>query len=459
MTTNHASWSVLIFPCDDPRLIKDQVQSLVAQAVPPECIFVLHDSDSRAELPSNPAITTIGVNRPGNFADAFAILLNSNTDYVCMIHKTPIVFGPLWFEWAVDCDKSCEGIYGINGMRYPDQRFDSSMPGPQPFSVDCLDGLWFFRKDHLKAIWENNFHDDPEEQEIYLNYVFQKYATLRSFVLPRHPDPECQPFFTPRPFILAPAVLDRYRGLGFETIREKTKQLRDYHHSLEYFFSKILQREPFSLIRYGDGEFFIVTGKTYKSTIEDDWQHTNTKSILKDHLKETFQMQNSNNYYGIHAPCDVMLYHEYYLNQIPAKDNLTFATLFCNSNFPRFREFVEQNSFDVVVIASALPPEGKIGGLNIIDSYLIDEKLAARWDAEYPTHLQNVASLAARHKRRVFFVAAGPVGKIFIHRMYQVNPFNLYCDIGSALDPFTKGGPSRAYFFPETPDSRHVCHF
>jgi hypothetical protein len=459
--TTTATWSVVILVDRHPTL-GEQVRSLDAQTIPPAHIFVVRCGPDRFPLPSSsPRITLIETNQPIDRLSAFATALNCPTDYICLIDDHPAVFEPRWCEWVVRCDESYEGVYGIEGTRLPAQWIDSTVTGARPLHVDCLHGLWFVRKAHLGALWKETAPLERAEQDVHMAYVFQKYRALNSFVVPRWPGHDCQctvPSGRIRPEA-AVALPQGPQAPGFETLLEREAELKDYDRSLGYLLGRIVKKEPFALIRYGDGEYFIATGQAYRSTREDNWQHENTGGVLGEHLRETFRLHRSNVYYGIHAPCDVTAYFAYFVGRIATRANLTFATVFCNKNFPRFKAFVERHSFDVVVIASALPPTMKIGGLAIVDSHVIDETLVSRWDREYATHLRAVTALARRHERAVFFIAAGPVGKVFIHRMYQANPDNVYCDVGSALDLFTKGSVSRAYGVPGTPDSEHACHF
>jgi hypothetical protein len=100
-----------------------------------------------------------------------------------------------------------------------------------------------------------------------------------------------------------------------------------------------------------------------------------------------------------------------------------------------------------------------VGRLKVVDSYIVGEKLVENWNNEHTNHINNVKKLAKKYYKELFLVSAGPLAKIFIHAMYLTNPENIYCDIGSALDLFTKNTISRACYKKNHPDSLHSCNF
>jgi hypothetical protein len=51
-------------------------------------------------------------------------------------------------------------------------------------------------------------------------------------------------------------------------------------------------------------------------------------------------------------------------------------------------------------------------------------------------------------ENKTFFVSAGPVSEILIHKMYSSNPNNQYIDVGSSIDEFVHGRITRPYMNP-----------
>lgn len=72
-------------------------------------------------------------------------------------------------------------------------------------------------------------------------------------------------------------------------------------------------------------------------------------------------------------------------------------------------------------------------------------------------HKRNVEKLALMFNKTLFIVSGGPVGKIMISFMYNVNKENMYLDVGSTIDPFTKNKTSRHYQMTGNWYSNHIC--
>ena len=63
---------------------------------------------------------------------------------------------------------------------------------------------------------------------------------------------------------------------------------------------------------------------------------------------------------------------------------------------------MNNNELNVIIIASKLPQSNKIGKANIIDSYIVDDKLSSKWDINCSLHLDNVKYLAKKHTKEIF---------------------------------------------------------
>lgn len=458
--------STIIFRNYHYENLKEQVESIKNQTKKVDNIIIINNFENNDKNKIDLiGINSIDINQKINLISAFVIALNCNTDYVCIINDYAI-FGDKWFEFAIALNKKMGGLIGCKGVKFNKNNLnlvDSNTKNKNPIVVDILYGIWFFKREYLASILKEMDSADNinfDESEILISYSVQKYLKLNSYVIPLNENSLFNVEINQNNnySLNNYQILEKYKEKGFEIISEKENNLKNYNDGLTFLFNKMLKKEPFSFIRYGDGEYFISNNKDYKSTREDDWNYK-SNSFLTEHLNETFDLTNSNTYYGIHAVCDVLLYYEYYMNKIISKENLSFACLFCNKNFLKFKEFIENNEFNIVLISSKYPQSGKIGKLKIIDSYIIDDKLVPKWDLEFNNHFQYIEKLALKHTNEIFFFAAGPIAKIFIYKMYKVNPNNIYCDIGSALDPFIKNTYSRAYFYQNTLDSQHICHF
>ena len=114
------------------------------------------------------------------------------------------------------------------------------------------------------------------------------------------------------------------------------------HLHLEQIFLKIRNGESFGVIRPSDGEYLIMENHTFTNC--DNWTN-HSDGILREQLIEAVKTVNPNLYIGIpcntcgHSPHDIF---DNYLNkyQVP-KSQLTYANLFCNSNWKSFTDFLK----------------------------------------------------------------------------------------------------------------------
>jgi len=418
------SIGVIWYITKDNQQLEEQYKSIKNQSLVPTQIFALNYSSIDKTIIAGCNI--IDINIDYDLSHVLSVSNNLNTEYVAIIDST--ILPSNWFKMCVDACSKIPGLYG-----------SSSPCDIQSFCVsDIVYGCYFLKKDNVKYLCKELTNIvDPNT---YLSYIFQKYLYQHSFVMP-----------------IPSNIKPNIQLTGLELLESK-QCIKNYKQSLEYFLNKIVNKIPFCLIRYGDGEYFISNNKDYKSTYEDNW-HYKAGGILSTHLQETYTLTNTNVYYGIHALCDVMQYHNYCMSKIIVKQNITFATLFCNSNFKRFQEFVETTHLNIVLIAAQQPEDNKIGKLTVMDSYIISPQLVEKWDIEHKEHLDNVTKLSKHYQNDIFLISAGPIAKVFIYHMYKANPNNIYCDIGSALDLFTKRTISRACYKKDHPDALHSCHF
>ena len=235
-----------------------------------------------------------------------------------------------------------------------------------------------------------------------------------------------------------------YIDKGFETIHNKAESLKTYSNCLEYFINRIKNKQHFAIMKCADGEYSISINKSIQVQPADDWTFK-TDSILNKHFNNSLTLINSNVFYGISGPSDSKEICDYWYKNIPNTHNITYANVFVNKNYSKWEEFLKNADYNCVLISQVYPSSGKLGGMKIIDYLPIDKYLVNNWDAEYEKYFQLVSKLARDHTNVLFFISAGPLANIFVHRMYLENPNNTYIDCGSSIDFLTKGIYTRTY--------------
>lgn len=230
--------------------------------------------------------------------------------------------------------------------------------------------------------------------------------------------------------------------------------MRDH---LEQIFLKIKSGDCFGVIRPSDGEYLIMENHTFTNC--DNWTN-HSDGILREQLIEAVKTVNPNLYIGIpcntcgHSPHDIF---DNYLNKYQIqKSQLTYANLFCNSNWKLFIEYLKSYEKGFYLITT---------GTNecdfpIKERLFIDKFLVNNWNHIWEIETNRILEYIKDKKSELICFASGPLTKIWIPKCMEINPNNFYLDIGSTLDYYTKDTENaRPYTDSNTHYSRECCWF
>lgn len=224
---------------------------------------------------------------------------------------------------------------------------------------------------------------------------------------------------------------------------------------LHQIIEKIDNNTYFGIIRPGDGEYLIIQNTSFTAQPGDDWTNY-SNGILGKQLLKSLKTQNPKLYIGI--PCDECggnqdIYIERYNI---SRDQLTYANIFCNANYTTFLNFLKSYSKQFYLITSGI----KECDLPIKERYIIDKFLVNNWDYVWESETNKILNYIKDKKDELICFAAGPITKVWIPMCMDINPNNIYLDIGSTLDLYTKGTTNpRPYTNPSTHYSKQVCNF
>jgi|AntRauTorckE6833_2_1112554.scaffolds.fasta_scaffold19909_2 hypothetical protein len=470
-----------------PHTLKEQFEAIINQTIKPKKIFIWNNGCKDVDFDfykKHSNVTFFDSNNNLGVWSRFIVAMNTNTDYVCVFDDDTIP-GKKWFENCINTLKTREGLLGTIGVVFkhgsnytPDNRYGWANPNDTTREVDIVGHSWFFKRDLLEQFMKEIPNLETFKtcgEDIHFSYVLQKYTNLKTYV-PPHPKNNIELWGSMPDKALKYGIdsvaisinsdtnkyfdeaLKYYQRKGFETIKNKEFSLRNYNLSINYFLNKIARRKSFCLIRLGDGEYNILINKSLK--VAEGWSFKEG-SILTNHLKESINIDKSNVYYGISAPCDLngQTINNYYVENIKNNSNLTFANILCNNNYQKFKNFIQTASMNVILISCNKPDNDLLGKLKIIEYYKISSDLVDNWDKEYKTHLNKVKYLSKKYTNEMFFISGGPIAKVFIATMYKYNPNNMYIDVGSTIDPFTKGVITRPYQKDGSNFNSHICKF
>jgi hypothetical protein len=226
---------------------------------------------------------------------------------------------------------------------------------------------------------------------------------------------------------------------------------------LEQIIAKIRAGECFGVIRPGDGEYMIMNGIKFTAQPGDDWTN-HSSEILKDQLIDAFKTINPKLYIGIpcNTCCNSNMYNDYISRYAVQKSQLTYANVFCNSNWHPFISFLKSYSNGFYLITTGTQQ----CDFPIKERLFIDKFLVNNWNTVWETETNRVLEYVKNKENQLICFASGPMTKIWIPKCMALNPDNVYLDIGSVLDYFTKGTENaRPYTDSNTSYSKECCLF
>ena len=190
------------------QYLSAQVQALREQSVPPTEIWVwCNDSDVPLEDVSELVDRVIVSNSNWKFWGRFAIANLVRTPYVCLFDDD-ILPQPNWLRSCLNTyDAGVDGILGGSGVLLPKEGGYSSKNKvgwnghhhSTVTRVDLVGHAWFFKKDHLKYMWQEQPLSWENGEDIHLSCMAWKHAGIGTYV-PPHPSEDetvwsCRPDF------------------------------------------------------------------------------------------------------------------------------------------------------------------------------------------------------------------------------------------------------------------------
>jgi hypothetical protein len=202
---------------------------------------------------------------------------------------------------------------------------------------------------------------------------------------------------------------------------------------------KLEGREPFALSRFGQGEIGVLQRQWFDDTEYSTDPQDPSCSAPIAWLSAAFRYKHPSYFVGIPCPhCGPRDFPWSVKESGQDVAQLTFASLFCNSNHPFFLSNVMPlfNKYEVILVCnrasdiSRLPfsvsKDFRIGRNAWRDELDIIHELRTYLDKRPSTGL-------------LFLFAAGPLSNMAIYELHRHRPSNTYLDIGSALDSYFYG--------------------
>lgn len=380
-----------------------------------------------------------------------------------------------WLKILVDAiQKSPQSIHGIrinsgvallNRLKYLHYNGNNSF-------VRGFGGVGFVKK-AISQISQSDIHDILDlhndffySDDLVLSYLYNKYKI------------PCKKIATPLRWkeIKNDSKLSISTGLNGKICRNKERyyklleflsydffSLKSYifgcnndkniHTEFERFKSRFERNQPFSLVRYGDGEFHTLKNANFNC---QNWQiKNNDKSTLKfnEDLASALQSTNSSYFIGIPCGCNESRdnFREFFFSNYDYEiEQLTFANIFNNAMYPRFQNEILPiiKEYPIVLISNENTNFECFLSYGFNVKQWVPVPTFNAWEKTETIH-DEIEQFIEREKPKnhIFLFSAGPVSKIIIHRLHTKYPDlqNFYLDMGSTLDPYYGFKPTRNY--------------
>lgn len=236
------------------------------------------------------------------------------------------------------------------------------------------------------------------------------------------------------------------------------KFIRKFKEDFNTLKKHIQSKQKFAFSKYADGEWFILNNT--RLTNIDNWTYDPaTDSLFSKMLLDSLKYKDRDYYIGISCKCCDPIKSVWYLNNInSSNDNVTFANIFVNGNYPLFKNEMLPlfNSYqNVFLIANKLSRLENLKNVLKLDDFFGIDKEA------FKTNLGIIDKLIkhSEHiKDSLYLFSAGPLGNVLAHRLWESNKNNTYIDIGSTLNLWLNDN-IRCYQLPGTIFTERECYF
>jgi hypothetical protein len=223
---------------------------------------------------------------------------------------------------------------------------------------------------------------------------------------------------------------------------------KNFREEIYFFLDKIKSKENFAIPRYSDGEMFMLQRKSihlgYKNYDAKHFIPAKHEKFVK-YLTEAFVHKQHNYYKGISCKCCVGEENlKWQLNLLPKDDNLTWANVFLNANYPIFMKEV-------------LPEIQKRGAVYICNNEAdlseqdwIFKDFRVSSNQAFITDLHIIDEISEYIEENqitdtLFLFSASALSNLAIYELFKKHPNNTYLDIGTTIARMTGVPVNRRY--------------
>lgn len=238
--------------------------------------------------------------------------------------------------------------------------------------------------------------------------------------------------------------------------------IQSFREDFDEVLGVIRASDSFALSRFADGEASVLRNVTVGN--KDGWLYKKDRNLVfRADLRKSLLCSDPGFVYGLSCSCCDKATHDYLLEQVRTKpENLTFSNIFVNANFAAFNELfvrtLRESGRPVVLCTNKKARVENLDRMVPVRDFIpIPGNCVEHWEKRRDEIRGLLDLKGSTWRGAVFLFASGPLSEILIHDLWQVNPRNVYLDIGSTLDPILFNRQSRGYHKTGHEFSQRVC--
>ena len=225
--------------------------------------------------------------------------------------------------------------------------------------------------------------------------------------------------------------------------------MKDYQKEIEIFYKKIKSNDKFALSKFADGEWGAIRGDCF-SPANGEWQANGDDPLFqlaRQELIESLQYKDPNYYVAI-CPC----YRDTILFSGQNDSQITYANIFVNSNYSYYKEkyipLYKERDIHLVTHKNA-----KLENL----PFAVEKFYPIDYNAWVMNRDLPEVILSTDPRDKLFLFAAGSFANILSYKLWKYNKNNIYLDIGSTLDIWTRVERLPREYYMGNPGFANLC--
>jgi len=238
--------------------------------------------------------------------------------------------------------------------------------------------------------------------------------------------------------------------------------IREFNQAFDFFTKLILSNQNFAYARYADGEVALMKGRSVglgsQAFHVDKWSSPNKLTKVGSELLETLNHSESNYYYAISSNTDWPDDFDFLTKRIIIKENITFANLWINANYQKMKKFYFDLNKSAYLICNHIAKKENFPFI-VSEIFPFPDDCVGYWEHFGEDYISQLIEYISQLTNQTFFISCGPISEIIIHKLYTANPNNQYIDVGSSIDEFVHGTPTRPYMDLNSQFSKEISYF